>query len=49
MIQTPMHTPESYNALGDRPPRRVGQVSNVVDGILFPGVIAYITGEIPRH
>ena len=36
VIQAPMHTPESYNALGDRPPRRVGQVSDVVDGILFP-------------
>ena len=33
VTQTPMPTPESYDALGDRP---LGRVSDVVDGILFP-------------
>jgi len=36
VIQTPLHTPESYDALGDRPLGRAGQVSDVVDVILFP-------------
>ena len=48
IIQTPMHPPESYDDLGDRLPplRRVGQISDVVDGILFLESSPYITGEI---
>ncbi len=48
IIQTPVHPPESYDELGDRLPPlgRVGQVSNVVDGILFLESSPYITGEI---
>ena len=48
VIQTPMHPPESYQALGDRLPPlgHVGQVSDVVDGILFLEVSPFITGEI---
>jgi len=48
VIQTPMHPPESYADLGDRLPPigRVGQVSDVVDGILFLEASPYITGEI---
>ena len=48
LIQTPMHPPESYDGLGDQLPPlgRVGQVSNVVDGILFLEASPYITGEI---
>jgi NAD(P)-dependent dehydrogenase (short-subunit alcohol dehydrogenase family) len=48
VIQTPMHPPESYAELGDRLPPigRVGQVSDVVDGILFLEAAPYITGEI---
>ena len=48
IIQTPMHPPDSYDALGDRLPPlgRVGQVSDVVDGILFLESSSYITGEI---
>ncbi len=48
IIQTPMHPPESYDALGDRLPPlgRVGQISDVVDGILFLEASPYITGEI---
>jgi NAD(P)-dependent dehydrogenase (short-subunit alcohol dehydrogenase family) len=49
IIQTPMHPPESYEGLGDDqlpPLGRVGQVSDVVDGILFLEASPYITGEI---
>jgi NAD(P)-dependent dehydrogenase (short-subunit alcohol dehydrogenase family) len=48
VIQTPMHPAESYDDLGDRLPPlgRVGQVSDVVDGILFLEASPYITGEI---
>ena len=48
IIQTPAHPAESYQGLGDRLPPlgRVGQVSDVVDGILFLESSPYITGEI---
>jgi NAD(P)-dependent dehydrogenase (short-subunit alcohol dehydrogenase family) len=49
IIQTPMNPPESYQGLGadQLPPLgRVGQVSDVVDGILFLEASPYITGEI---
>jgi NAD(P)-dependent dehydrogenase (short-subunit alcohol dehydrogenase family) len=48
IIQTPMHPPDSYATLGDRMPPlgRVGQISDVVDGILFLESAPYITGEI---
>ena len=48
IIQTPVHPPDSYDGLGDRLPPlgRVGQVSDVVDGILFLESSPYITGEI---
>jgi NAD(P)-dependent dehydrogenase (short-subunit alcohol dehydrogenase family) len=48
IIQTPMHPAESYDELGDQLPPlgRVGQVSDVVDGILFLEASPYITGEI---
>jgi NAD(P)-dependent dehydrogenase (short-subunit alcohol dehydrogenase family) len=48
IIQTPMHPPDSYDALGDRLPPlgRVGQISDVVNGILFLEASPYITGEI---
>ena len=48
IIQTPMHPPESYDDLGDQLPPlgRVGQVSDIVDGILFLEASPYITGEI---
>jgi NAD(P)-dependent dehydrogenase (short-subunit alcohol dehydrogenase family) len=44
-----MNPPESYQGLGadQLPPLgRVGQVSDVVDGILFLEASPYITGEI---
>jgi NAD(P)-dependent dehydrogenase (short-subunit alcohol dehydrogenase family) len=49
IIQTPMHPAESYEGLGadQLPPLgRVGQVSDVVGGILFLEASPYITGEI---
>jgi hypothetical protein len=36
VIQTPMRTPESYEHSATGPFGRVGQVSEVVDGIVFP-------------
>jgi NAD(P)-dependent dehydrogenase (short-subunit alcohol dehydrogenase family) len=46
-IQTPMHAPETYDALaGMIPLGRVGQISDVVNGILFLESSPYITGEI---
>jgi NAD(P)-dependent dehydrogenase (short-subunit alcohol dehydrogenase family) len=48
IIQTPMHSPESYENLGPQLPPlgRVGQVSDVVDAVLFLESSPYITGEI---
>jgi NAD(P)-dependent dehydrogenase (short-subunit alcohol dehydrogenase family) len=48
IIQTPVHPAESYDDLGGRLPPlgRAGQVSDVVDGILFLESSPYITGEI---
>jgi NAD(P)-dependent dehydrogenase (short-subunit alcohol dehydrogenase family) len=48
IIQTPVHPAESYDDLRGRLPPlgRVGQVSDVVDGILFLESSPYITGEI---
>ena len=48
IIQTPVHPADSYEGLGDRLPPlgRVGQVSDVVDAILFLESSPYITGEI---
>jgi NAD(P)-dependent dehydrogenase (short-subunit alcohol dehydrogenase family) len=47
IIQTPEHSPEMYAALaGLHPLGRVGQVSDIVDGILFLESSPFITGEI---
>ena len=48
IIQTPEYPAESYEHLGDRRPPlgRAGQVSDVVDGVLFLESSPYITGEI---
>jgi len=46
--QTQVYPADSYEGLGDRLPPlgRVGQVSDVVDAILFLESSPYITGEI---
>ena len=48
IIATPLHPADSYDRLGDRLPPlgRVGQVSDVVDGVLFLESSPFITGEI---
>jgi NAD(P)-dependent dehydrogenase (short-subunit alcohol dehydrogenase family) len=50
IIRTPQHPAEEYSAealAGQLPPMgRVGQVSDVVDGILFLESSPYITGEV---
>ncbi len=48
IIQTPVHPADSYDGPGGRLPPlgRVGQVSDVVNGILFLESSPYITGEI---
>jgi NAD(P)-dependent dehydrogenase (short-subunit alcohol dehydrogenase family) len=48
IIQTPMHPPEGHDKLGGRLPPlgREGQVSDVVNGVLFLESSPYITGEI---
>jgi NAD(P)-dependent dehydrogenase (short-subunit alcohol dehydrogenase family) len=48
IIQTPVQLADSYEGLGDRLPPLgcAGQVSDVVDGILFLESSPYITGEI---
>ncbi len=48
IIQTPGHPPDSYDRLGGRLPPlgRPGQISDVVDGVLFLESSPYITGEI---
>ena len=48
IIQTPVHPADSYDGLGDQLPPlgRVGQVSDIVDGILFLESSPYITGEV---
>ena len=47
VIRTPEHAPESYDALAAlHPLGRVGQVSDIVDGILYLESSPFVTGEI---
>jgi NAD(P)-dependent dehydrogenase (short-subunit alcohol dehydrogenase family) len=47
IIRTPENPPESYDALaGLQPVGHVGQVSDIVDGILFLESSPFITGEV---
>jgi len=48
IIQTPVHPADSYEGFDDQLPPlgRIGQVSDVVDAILFLESSPYITGEI---
>ena len=51
VIQTPVHPPESYHDLGDRLPPlgRSGQVRDVVERRLVPGVVAPHHRQDPAH
>jgi len=48
IIQTPVHPPQSYTALGSQlsPVGHVGQVSDIVAAILFLESSSFVTGEI---
>ncbi len=48
LIQAPIHLAGSFDGLGSQvaPLGRVGQISDVVDGVLFLESSPYITGEI---
>jgi NAD(P)-dependent dehydrogenase (short-subunit alcohol dehydrogenase family) len=47
IIQTSLNSPSSYEALaGSQPLGHVGQVSDIVEGILFLESSPFITGEI---
>jgi NAD(P)-dependent dehydrogenase (short-subunit alcohol dehydrogenase family) len=47
IIQTPMHSPESYDGLaGLHPMGRMGTISDIVDGVLYLENAPFVTGEI---
>jgi NAD(P)-dependent dehydrogenase (short-subunit alcohol dehydrogenase family) len=47
VIRTPMHDPASYEGMGTlHPLGRVGEISDVVDGILYLERASFVTGEI---
>jgi NAD(P)-dependent dehydrogenase (short-subunit alcohol dehydrogenase family) len=48
VIQTPVHPPESYEDIGSQLPPigHVGQVSDVVNAVLFLEASPFVTGEI---
>lgn len=47
VIRTSMHDPEAYDAVaGQQPIGRVGQVSDIVGGVLFLESSPFVTGEI---
>jgi NAD(P)-dependent dehydrogenase (short-subunit alcohol dehydrogenase family) len=47
VIRTPMHDPASYEGMGTlHPLGRVGEISHVVDGILYLERASFVTGEI---
>jgi NAD(P)-dependent dehydrogenase (short-subunit alcohol dehydrogenase family) len=47
VIQTPMHTPETYGGLAAlHPVGRMGTINDVVDGVLYLENAPFVTGEI---
>jgi len=47
VIRTPMHDPASYEGMGAlHPLGRVGEISDVVDGILYLERASFVTGEV---
>ncbi|MET7424637.1 SDR family oxidoreductase [Dactylosporangium sp. NPDC005555] len=47
VIRTPMHAPETHDALGGQQPvGRIGETGDVVDAILYLETAGFVTGEI---
>ncbi|GAB3860422.1 SDR family NAD(P)-dependent oxidoreductase [Dactylosporangium cerinum] len=47
IIRTPMHAPETHEALaGLNPVGRIGEISDIVDAILYLETAGFVTGEI---
>jgi len=47
VVQTPMHAPESHAFLaGLHPMKRMGQIHEVVDAVMFLESAAFVTGEV---
>jgi len=47
IIRTPMHPPEAHPALAAlHPMRRMGEVSDVVDAVIYLDSAAFVTGEV---
>ncbi|HLY34354.1 MAG TPA: SDR family oxidoreductase [Jatrophihabitantaceae bacterium] len=47
IIQTPMHSPDSYDGLaGLHPVGRMGNISDIVEGVLYLEHASFVTGEI---
>lgn len=47
IIKTPMHTPESHAALaGLHPMKRMGEIDDIVDAVLYLETAGFVTGEI---
>jgi NAD(P)-dependent dehydrogenase (short-subunit alcohol dehydrogenase family) len=47
VIQTPVHDPTSYEGMaGLHPIGRLGQISDIVDGVLYLEQATFVTGEI---
>ncbi|MCP9271533.1 SDR family NAD(P)-dependent oxidoreductase [Mycolicibacterium arenosum] len=47
IIKTPMHDPSTYAALAQlHPVQRIGEVSDVVDAVLYLETASFVTGEI---
>ncbi len=47
IIRTPMHAPETHEALASlHPVKRLGEISEVVDAVLFLEQAGFVTGEV---
>ena len=46
VIKTPMHDPSEYDAIAaDHPLGRVGEIEDVIDGVLYLERATFVTGE----
>ncbi|MGK9626075.1 SDR family oxidoreductase, partial [Salmonella enterica subsp. enterica] len=47
IIKTPMHAPATHGFLaGLHPVKRMGEIQDIVDGVLFLESAGFVTGEI---